>query len=105
MSKSSQFVGSNQTEVIGHSRRTRLLPRPRMGRFYVERAGGRRFDVIVAMDLHAHKYLKAVADGERPDELLYLPSCQQEMKVARIIHHLVLGTGSAAFLWHELFGK
>jgi len=73
--------------------------------FYVERAGGRRFDVIVAMDLHAHKYLKAVADGERPDELLYLPSCQQEMKVARIIHHLVLGTGSAAFLWHELFGK
>src|SRR5437762_5698682 len=53
MSKSSQFVGSNQTEVIGHSRRTRLLPRPRMGRFYVESAGGRRFDVIVAMDLHA----------------------------------------------------
>ncbi len=75
MSKSSQFVGSNQTEVIGHSRRTRLLPRPRMGRFYVESAGGRRFDVIVAMDLHAHEYLKTIADGEQSDELLYLPSC------------------------------
>lgn len=45
--------------------------------FYVERGGGtRRFDVIVAMDLHARKYLKTVADREQPDELLYLPSCQ-----------------------------
>jgi hypothetical protein len=26
--------------------------------------------------LHAHKYLKTVADREQPDELLYLPSCQ-----------------------------
>jgi Protein of unknown function (DUF3892) len=44
--------------------------------FYVERAGGRRLEVIVAMDFHAHKYLKTVADGEQPDELLYLPNCQ-----------------------------
>ena len=44
--------------------------------FYVERPGGRRLDVIVAMDFHAHKYLKTVADGEQPDELLYLPNCQ-----------------------------
>jgi hypothetical protein len=45
--------------------------------FYVERAGGRRrFDVIVGMDFHAHKYLKTVADGELPGELLYLPNCQ-----------------------------
>jgi Protein of unknown function (DUF3892) len=44
--------------------------------FYVERAGGRRFEVTVAMDFHAHKYLKAVTDGEQPDELLYLPNCQ-----------------------------
>lgn len=44
--------------------------------FYVERGGGRRrFDVIVATDLHAHKYIKTVADREQPDELLYLPSC------------------------------
>ena len=42
--------------------------------FYVERAGGRRFDVIDAMDLHAHKYLKTIADGEQSDELLNLPS-------------------------------
>lgn len=39
--------------------------------FYVESTGGRRSDVVVALDLHAHKYLKTVAD----DELLYLPPC------------------------------
>ena len=44
--------------------------------FYLERAGGRRFDVAVAMDFHAHKYLRTVADGQQPDELLYLPNCQ-----------------------------
>ena len=42
--------------------------------FYIERAG-KRFDVIVAMDMHAHKYLKTVADREQPEELLYLPPC------------------------------
>lgn len=30
---------------------------------------------------------------------------EQAMKVARIVYHLGLGTGGAAFLWHELFGK
>jgi Protein of unknown function DUF72 len=40
--------------------------------FYVERAGGRRFEVTVAMDFHAHKYLKTVTDGEQPDELRYI---------------------------------
>ena len=43
--------------------------------FYIERVGGRRFDVIVAIDLQAHKYLKTVADGEQPDQLLHLPAC------------------------------
>ena len=58
--------------------------------FYVERGGGRRrFDVIVAMDLHAHKYLKTVADREQPDELLYLPSCQN-------FAHAVSGRSMAA---------
>ena len=42
--------------------------------FYIERAG-KRFDVIVALDIHAHKYLKTVADRDQPDELLYLPPC------------------------------
>jgi hypothetical protein len=45
-----------------------------ISRFYIERAG-KRFDVILAMDVHAHKYLKTVADREQPDELLYLPAC------------------------------
>jgi hypothetical protein len=43
--------------------------------FYIERGGGKRFDVILAMDIHAHKYLKTVADKDQPDELLYLPAC------------------------------
>lgn len=28
----------------------------------------------------------------------------QAVKIARIVYHLGLGTGGAAFLWHELFG-
>ena len=42
--------------------------------FYIERAG-KRFDVVLGMDVHAHKYLKTVADRDQPDELLYLPAC------------------------------
>jgi hypothetical protein len=41
--------------------------------FYVE-AGGRRVDVIVAHRL-SREYLKTVADGERPDNLLSLSEC------------------------------
>jgi len=44
--------------------------------FYVERGRNRRFEVAVAMDFHARKYLKTVADGQQPDELFYLPNCQ-----------------------------
>ena len=43
--------------------------------FYIERVGGRRSDVIVAVDLHGHKYLKTVVDGQQPDQLLHLPVC------------------------------
>jgi len=52
--------------------------------FYVERAGGRRFEVVVAMDFHARKYLKTVADGQHPDELLYLPNCQNLAHETRV---------------------
>jgi hypothetical protein len=41
--------------------------------FYVTQAG-RTVDVIVATRL-GHKYLKTVADGEQPDNLLSLPEC------------------------------
>ena len=34
-----------------------------------------RYDVIVAMDLRAHRYLKTVADRDQPEQLLYLPAC------------------------------
>jgi hypothetical protein len=47
--------------------------------FYIEKPGGQRVDVIVAMDVHANKYLKTVADRDQPEHLLYLPSCPQSV--------------------------
>jgi hypothetical protein len=44
-------------------------------RFYVERPTDRRYDVIVAMDVRANRYLKTVADRDQPDQLLFLPAC------------------------------
>lgn len=41
--------------------------------FYVSQ-GGRTIDVVVATRL-GHKYLKTIADGERPDNLLSLKEC------------------------------
>lgn len=42
--------------------------------FYVQQAG-RTVDVIVARSAAGHKYLKTVADGIQPDNLLSLPEC------------------------------
>ncbi|GIO12196.1 hypothetical protein J19TS2_17510 [Cohnella xylanilytica] len=42
--------------------------------FYVS-AGGRTADVIVAKSQYGHKYLKTVADGAQPDNLLSLSEC------------------------------
>lgn len=42
--------------------------------FYVEQAG-HRVSVIVATSRYGNKYLKTVADGEQPDNLLALPEC------------------------------
>jgi hypothetical protein len=42
--------------------------------FYVSR-GGSTARVIVAVSRFGHKYLKTVADGETPDNLLSLPEC------------------------------
>jgi hypothetical protein len=47
----------------------------RMSAFYIERPGGERLDVIVAMDIHANKYLKAVVRSDQSDELPLLPTC------------------------------
>jgi Protein of unknown function (DUF3892) len=43
--------------------------------FYV-RQGGSTVNVIVATSRFGHKYLKTVADGEMPDNLLSLPECR-----------------------------
>ena len=43
--------------------------------FYIERSGGKRFDVIVAFDRRANKYLKTIPDREYSNELLFLPNC------------------------------
>lgn len=42
--------------------------------FYVY-AGGSSVDVIVAISSAGNKYLRTVADGEIPDNLLSLPEC------------------------------
>jgi hypothetical protein len=42
--------------------------------FYVSK-GGRTVDVVVAVRRWGHKYIKTVADGEQPDNLLSLPEC------------------------------
>jgi len=42
---------------------------------YIERPAGHRTDVIVAVNADGSKYLKTMADGEQPDNLLYLPTC------------------------------
>ncbi|MCM5682114.1 DUF3892 domain-containing protein [Schlegelella sp. S2-27] len=42
--------------------------------FFVK-AGGRIVDVIVAVSRYGHKYLKTVADGEHPNNLLSLYEC------------------------------
>ena len=44
-------------------------------RFYIERPRDQRYDVIVAIDARAHRYLKTVADRDQPDQLLFLPTC------------------------------
>ena len=51
--------------------------------FYIERTGGKRFEVVLGMDVHAHKYLKTVTDIEQPDELLYLPACPHVVHTSR----------------------
>ena len=40
--------------------------------FYVLQ-NGKRVDVIIATSAYGHKYLKTVADGEHPNNLLSLP--------------------------------
>jgi len=44
--------------------------------FYIERPGGHRVDVIVAMSAYG-SYLKTVSDKEQPSKLLSLPTCPE----------------------------
>jgi hypothetical protein len=43
--------------------------------FYVERPLGHVVDVIIAVSPFGNFYLKTVADGEQPNNLLALPEC------------------------------
>jgi len=43
--------------------------------FYVERPRGHRVEVTIAKSAYGNQYLKTVADGEQPDNLLALPEC------------------------------
>jgi hypothetical protein len=51
--------------------------------FYTEGPQDERYDVIVAMDVHAHRYLKTVADTDQPDQLLFLPECPRVVHTSR----------------------
>ncbi len=42
--------------------------------FYVVQ-GGRQVKVITATSRHGHRYIKTMADGEEPNNLLSLPEC------------------------------
>jgi len=42
--------------------------------FYVMQSG-KKVNVIVATSAYGHKYLKTIADGEHPNNLLSLPEC------------------------------
>ena len=43
--------------------------------YYVINAEGKEIPVIIATSRYGHEYLKTVADGEQPDNLLSLPEC------------------------------
>jgi len=43
--------------------------------FYVERPIGDRVAVVIALSAFGNKYLKTMADGEQPNNLLSLPEC------------------------------
>lgn len=43
--------------------------------FFVK-VGGKSVDVIVANSRYGHKYIKTVADGDQPNNLLSLPECK-----------------------------
>ena len=43
--------------------------------FYVERPAGHRVDLIVAVSPLGNRYVKTIADGEQPDNLLALREC------------------------------
>ena len=49
--------------------------------FYIERPRDKRYDVNVAIDARAHKYLKTDADRDQPDQLLFLPDCHLQQAV------------------------
>ncbi len=63
--------------------------------FYIERPRDQRSDVIVGMDVRAHRYLKAVADRDQPDQLLFLPACPH---VAHTPYSILGPTGLGATL-------
>jgi hypothetical protein len=61
------FLGFTEAEVIARLE-------SHSDSYYVERPDGHVADLIVA-ERERRKYVKTVADGERPDNLLSLPHC------------------------------
>lgn len=43
--------------------------------FYVERPSGDKVEVVIAVSAGGREYLRTVADGDQPNNLLALPEC------------------------------
>lgn len=61
--------------------------------FYVERPTGHVVDLIVA-EREGKKYVKTVADGEKPDNLLSLPTCSETKQEPKLAGRVVVGAAS-----------
>jgi Protein of unknown function (DUF3892) len=63
--------------------------------FYIEKPSDKRYDVNVALDARAHKYLKTDADRDQPDQLLFLPDCHHFVHTLdeSVLGYYVAGAG------------
>lgn len=66
--------------------------------FYVERPTGHVVDLIVA-EREGRKYVKTEADGEKPDNLLSLPTCPEKKHGVSGPVRTVVGAASHGSGW------
>lgn len=67
-------IGEHDAVTNPHERIQNIGTESGKWQFYVS-VGGLTVDVIVATSQYGHKYIKTLADGVHPDNLLSLPEC------------------------------